>query len=176
MRFPWSGGRHPWLDVAIRMPGWLIGIEAKRYEPFRSKPKPELSDAYWRNVWGEGMASYQQVRDDLRSGALVYRHLDAAQLVKHALGLLTQADREDARRVVLVYLHAAPTAWADDRPIPRDMVATHAAEIQDFADRVKGDRVSFAALTYSALMEKWVSHGDQIAKHAHELRAHFDLG
>ena len=28
LRFPWSGGRHPWLDVVIATNGALIGVEA----------------------------------------------------------------------------------------------------------------------------------------------------
>ena len=35
MRFSWSGGLHPWLDVGIQTAERLIGIESKRYEPFR---------------------------------------------------------------------------------------------------------------------------------------------
>lgn len=34
-RFPWSGGRHPWLDAVVQSPTQLIGIESKRFEPFR---------------------------------------------------------------------------------------------------------------------------------------------
>lgn len=52
VRFPWSGGRHPCLDVLIETRTALIGIESKRYEPFRGKPMPAFSDAYSRPVWG----------------------------------------------------------------------------------------------------------------------------
>jgi hypothetical protein len=47
-RFPWAGGRHPWLDVIVETSTAVIGIESKRYEPFRPKGKLEMSDAYWR--------------------------------------------------------------------------------------------------------------------------------
>ena len=32
MRFPWRGGRHPWLDAAVETRAMLIGVESKRYE------------------------------------------------------------------------------------------------------------------------------------------------
>ena len=37
VRFPWSGGRHPVLDCLVTTPSALIGIESKRFEPFRDK-------------------------------------------------------------------------------------------------------------------------------------------
>jgi hypothetical protein len=59
VRFPWSGGHHPCLDVLIATPHSLIGVEAKRYEPFRPKsqadPVSDWSEAYWRQVWGDSM-------------------------------------------------------------------------------------------------------------------------
>jgi hypothetical protein len=38
VRFPWTGGSHPCLDVLIETECAVIGIESKRYEPFRSSP------------------------------------------------------------------------------------------------------------------------------------------
>ena len=57
IRFPWRGGRHPILDCLVETPSALIGIESKRFEPYRSKPASRLSDAYWRPVWGENMVN-----------------------------------------------------------------------------------------------------------------------
>src|SRR4051812_27050835 len=45
VRFPWAGGGHPCLDVLIVTPDTLIGIESKRYEPFREREGIELSEA-----------------------------------------------------------------------------------------------------------------------------------
>jgi hypothetical protein len=85
-RFPWSGGRHPWLDAVVVTGTELIGVESKRFEPFRDKKAVALSPAYDRPVWGERMQPYERVRDALRSGAIRFEYLDAAQLVKHAFG------------------------------------------------------------------------------------------
>jgi len=32
-RFPWTGGKHPWLDAVIETDQHLIGVESKRFEP-----------------------------------------------------------------------------------------------------------------------------------------------
>jgi hypothetical protein len=36
-RFPWRGGRHPWLDAIVETGSQLVGIESKRFEPYRDK-------------------------------------------------------------------------------------------------------------------------------------------
>ena len=101
MRFPWRGGRHPWLDAAVETRRYLIGIESKRFEPFRDAKQAKLSDAYWRDVWGEGMAPWCALRDRLRTDPHAFRHLDACQLVKHAYGLSTEAGRIGKMSVLL---------------------------------------------------------------------------
>ena len=90
-KFPWDGGMHPWLDIRIDQPGTVIGIESKRYEPFRDTSVARFSDAYWRDVWGERMGGYCALRDKMKEGQIEFRHLNAAQLVKHAFGLRTVA-------------------------------------------------------------------------------------
>jgi hypothetical protein len=53
LRFPWRGGDYPWLDVVVTTQHALIGIEAKRYEPFRDQESASFSKAYLRHVWGK---------------------------------------------------------------------------------------------------------------------------
>lgn len=52
VRFPGSGGRRPVLDILIVAPTALIGVESKRFEPFRGAKSANFSRAYWRPVWG----------------------------------------------------------------------------------------------------------------------------
>jgi hypothetical protein len=115
-RFPWRGGRHSHLDAVIETPDALIGVEAKRFEPFREKPVAEFSEATFRPVWRDDTRPWQVVRDRLACGSLAYRHLDAAQLVKHAFGLSTEAARR-GKAAALVYLFHEPTRFPDGRPI-----------------------------------------------------------
>jgi hypothetical protein len=149
MRFPWRGGRHPWLDAAIETPTHLIGIESKRYEPFRSAKPAKLSKKYSEHVWGEGMDAWNVVRDQLLAEPRFYRHLDGAQLVKHAYGLATVSDRRD-KAAVLYYIYAEPNDAADEQAF-----ALHREEICDLARRVQGARVRFAACSWSQWLAKF---------------------
>jgi len=56
-RFPWSGGRHPWLDAAVVAGNHLVGIECKRFEPFRDSKEAKFADTYLerRGLWPEEM-------------------------------------------------------------------------------------------------------------------------
>ncbi|MEX0406031.1 hypothetical protein ABGN05_10185 [Aquibium sp. LZ166] len=160
LRFPWSGGRHPWLDAVIETPKLLIGVESKRYEPFRTKAVPTLSEAYRRRVWGDRMAGFEAVRDGLMDGSMRFDRLDAAQLVKHALGLRTQAAKS-GKLPTLVYLHAEPTHWPDGRAISSELHAAHRNEIADFAQRVDGDEVSFVSVSYASLLAYLAASPDE---------------
>ena len=158
-RGPWSGGRHPCRDVLLDIPDAIVGIESKRYEPFRAKGAMKLSDAYWRPVWGERMRGFERVRDDLRDGSLRFDHLDAAQLVKHAFGLRTAAARL-GKRATLLYLHCEPTAWPDGHVVPAGAHERHSREIAAFAAAVADDEVAFAHLTWRALLGTWAASDD----------------
>lgn len=172
-RFPWSGGRHPCLDVLVETPNLVLGIESKRYEPFRTKGAPSLSPAYWRPVWGDHMRGFERVRDGLRDDELRFDHLDAAQLVKHALGLRTLANRV-GKRAALIYLQCDPKTWPDGRPVPEVTHLRHRQEVADFAAVVAGDEVAFHRLTWSGILSTWASsEGDLVRHHAEAMRQRF---
>lgn len=171
-RFPWSGGRHPSLDALLEFPDRLIGVEAKRYEPFRSKGRPVFSDAFDRDVWA-GLAGYNEVRCRMASGTLEFKHLDAAQLVKHALGLKTAADRIHCRPG-LCYLYAEPKQWPDGRQVSSIGRECHRAEIDVFASLVGSDEVTFHSMSYTDLLTYWQA-APGLADHADAVLQAFDL-
>jgi len=152
-RFPWTGGRHPWLDAMVETAALLIGVESKRFEPFRDRKAVALSPAYDRPAWGDQMGPYESMRDALRSGALRFDHLDAAQLVKHAFGLVTDARRR-AKQPVLVYLFAEP-AERNGVALSPAVFGAHREEIRRFAEHVAGAEVRFAALSYREWLATW---------------------
>ena len=171
-RFPWSGGRHPWLDAAVFTNTHLIGVESKRYEPFRDTKSVSLSPSYDRPVWGEKMGRYSAVRDALRSGELKFEHLDAAQLVKHAYGLVTEG-RRLGKLPVLFYLFAEPTERVG-KTIPTGDLARHRAEIAAFADAVTGDEVTVLSASYLEWLDTWRG-STEVKDHAIALRRNFSL-
>ena len=171
LRFPWSGGRHPWLDAVITTATTLVAVESKRYEPFRPGKATAFSEAYDSRDWGPAMSGFTALRLALTQGRKTYRHLDAVQLVKHAYGLRNQATKR-ARGGVLVYLHAAPATWANGKPVSPQAIAAHQAEIADFAQAVKGDAVTFVPLRWSDLLAQWAGV-PALAAHAAAVQARF---
>ncbi len=172
MRFPWTGGTHPWLDAAVITSSHLIGVESKRFEPFRDRKRAEFSDAYDRDVWGDNMRGVKTIRDRLRDGALKFQHLDAAQLVKHALGLRTQA-KTRSLKPVLVYLFAEPSAL-DGAPISDAAWRAHREEIARFAGLCEDDEISFRPLAYKEWVASW-PEGSSAREHGDRLIGNFDL-
>lgn len=177
VRFPWAGGRHPCLDVLITLEDGVIGVESKRYEPYRAKSEIELSDAYWRPVWGDKMRGYEQIRDLIRDRKSTFEHLDVAQLVKHAFGLRTLVNTETAapsKHAVLYYLFAEPRCWPDGRPLSPVDVQKHRDEIVQFSALVANNEVEFIWSSYWELLSTWYTEGDQfIREHVGAVLARF---
>lgn len=180
VRFPWSGGRHPCLDVLIESGSAVMGVESKRYEPFRSKPRGiDLSEAYSRKVWGESMSAYEHVCDRLRDGAITFHYLDAAQLVKHAFGLRTlvhSSDQHSVKKPLLFYLFAEPAAWPDGNAVPEADLRSHREELGRFSELIAGNEVEFRYCSYRSLLAAWHECASlRVRNHAAALAARFPL-
>lgn len=171
MPFPWRGDRHPWLDAAITTATTLVGIESKRFEPFRPQKSVQFSDGFNGRDWGPGMVPFNAMRAALTSGAEVFQALNAAQLVKHAFALRTQGLKR-ARGAVLVYLYSEPKVWASGKAVDPARIAVHRKEIGRFAKAVHGADVTFAPVRWSDLVAQWSRHAP-VADHAAALLARF---
>ena len=163
IRFPWNGGRHPVLDALLVTPNALIGVESKRFEPFRENRIAHFSPAYWRPVWGGRMRGHERVRDGLEQDARHYEHLDAAQLVKHAFALRTQVQpgrRYAGLKPIPFYVYAEPESWPSGRGrVDEAMKAGHREEIAAFGREVEGDEVEFISSSWRALLADWRESG-----------------
>jgi hypothetical protein len=171
-RFPWSGGRHPWLDAWVETPTAIIGVESKRFEPYRDRKEATFSSAYDRPVWHNRMAPYETLKDKLRSRTEQFLFLDAAQLVKHAFGLVTEGRRK-AKTPHLVYLFAEP----EDRggsPIAGESKQRHRAEIAHFAEAAKGAEVQFGAISYRDWLESWPNSDPLLTAHRRAILQRFN--
>jgi len=171
MRFPWSGGTHPWLDAAVTTATTLVGIESKRYEPFRPGKRAVFSDAYEKRDWGPGLARTNALRRRLISGEATFRHLDAAQLVKHIYGLRNQGLKR-AKGAVLVYLYAEPPLWSSGKAVDPGAITRHRDEITRFAAEVRGDDVVFVSLRWAEVLAQWRSIRS-LAPHVKALEGRF---
>jgi hypothetical protein len=174
VRFPWTGGRHPCLDALIDSPSFLIGVESKRYEPFRGHGPAVFSDTY-RHDWGRRMRGCECVRDILKDNPHAFKYLDAAQLVKHAFGLRTAGESRH-KRALLYYVYAEPRAWPGRRVISPEDHRAHREELERFAILVADDEVSFRWSSYSELLILWsASNRAAVREHAEAILKHFDV-
>jgi hypothetical protein len=175
VRFPWAGGRHPCLDVLVTTSSALIGVESKRYEPFRTKNDGELSEAYWRLVWGDKMKGYERCRDIARDDGKRFVRLDVAQLVKHAFALRTAANGVwKDKKPILFYLFAEPEHWPDGKSVPEADRLRHRVELSSFSELVAGDEVLFRSCSYRELLETWkASSNHLVSAHAGALTQRF---
>ncbi len=175
MRYPWKEGRHPWLDVALESATTLVGIEARRYEPFRPAKASGFAEIYDRPVWREKLPRFTALRDDLVKGNIGFESLDAVGLIKSAYGLWTRAEKR-ATGAVLVYLYADPQTWANGKAVDPALKARHRKELAEFSRLIAGDGVSFVRLRWADLLSSWGAK-PELADHVAGLRGMFpDLG
>jgi hypothetical protein len=171
MQLPMRGTRHPRLDAVVITPTTLVGIASKRYQPFRPAKSVAFTEPFDSRDWGPGMARYGTLRKALTAGQQTYRHLDAVTLVKQAYALRTQSLKR-ARGAVLVYLHAEPQSWGNGKPMDPAAIKRHRTEVASFARAVKGDDVTFVALTWAGLLAQW-ENAAALAAHAASVRGWF---
>jgi hypothetical protein len=89
-------GNPPNLDIAFRFDSLVVGVESKFSEWLTPKsPNKELFKRKYSGgpaeLWStKGLPACQHLAEELASGRIQFRYLDAPQLLKHALGLATQ--------------------------------------------------------------------------------------
>lgn len=140
-------GEPPTTDVALRWPdGRLVAIESKFGEWLVRRPRTKrvFKDKYFPpglRVWeAAGLPRCQAVAEELQSGRVRLKWLHAAQLLKHALGLV----RSGAREVMLLYLYYEQAG--------REAVV-HRAELDHVGERLAGE-VDLRVCTYQELYER----------------------
>jgi hypothetical protein len=142
-------GLPPHLDVlgSLRKPR-RVGVESKCTE-FLSGHKTKFAPSYDSLTRLSSAKAYFDLIGPLRSSPGEYKHLDAPQLIKHALGLATCFPSES---VTLLYLFWEPLNW--ERFIE---FKSHREEIHKFANAVSGSPIQFMWMSYPELWATWAS-------------------
>jgi hypothetical protein len=172
-------GDPPTSDVVLRLEsGRVVAIESKFGEWLvrRASNRMDLKPKYFaggRAIWRDaGLPRCQQLAEDLRAGRERFKHLHAAQLLKHALGLARAAAESVAGGVAGAAAESAAGGVAGAvaaREVPRAVAghasyelrylyyewlsgpaAAHRAELERFAACV-GAEIRFSASTYQDL-------------------------
>ena len=119
------------------------------------------------------MRRYEGVCDQISNGKSDFKRLDVVQLVKHAFGLRTEAQRR-GKLPCLVYLYAEPATWSDGRAVDSIKIKQHQAEVVTFAEAIDGDEVGFVPMSYRMLLDHLVSEGGKdVCMHANAVWQHF---
>ncbi|HMJ33917.1 MAG TPA: DUF429 domain-containing protein [Baekduia sp.] len=154
-------GTPPTLDVLVDGTH-VLAIESKCTEPFATH-EASFSTAY-AALLAPAHRSWRDEFDRLIQDPRRYRHLDAAQLIKHYLGLCARFNRTP---VTLAYIYWSPTDAGDLAPC-----AIHAAEVAEFSSRVADPAIRFVAMGHDRLWDAWSAphHPPWLIAHAAALR------
>jgi hypothetical protein len=139
------GGTPPHLDLAAQG-SELIAVESKFLEYLTPKP-PVFSRSYDTIADSRRDSPWFALVDLLRREPARFRFLDAAQLVKHALGLMRSPAIANA---TLLYLY-----WEPLNPADFDEFQLHREEIACVQSMLGGARPLFRSTTYMNLWDDW---------------------
>lgn len=158
-------GTPPHLDALLGSKTARVAVESKCLEYLRAKSAKALEktaarlrDKYLAGVTDDRCHSaWFTELSEMAADPHRYRVLDAAQLVKHALGLLNAPVDQPT---TLLYLYWEPLD-ASLSPV----FAAHRDEIARFGDRVSDDGLRFEAMSYPELWDQWLAGGDSLLGH-----------
>ena len=170
-KFPiFRGGTPPNLDLVAESGRLLVAVESKCTE-YLGGHRVEFSPAYERPQAVAALAhpawrkEYEALKQE---GAARYGRLDAAQLVKHYLGLKSRV----ALPFTLVYLY-----WEPANPDTDPSYAEHRQDLRRFAERVGEGDAGFLALSYRELWREWnaLDGPHWLPHHLAALRQRYDV-
>jgi Restriction Endonuclease associating with ARP/Sigma-70, region 4 len=170
--FP-RGGRAPNTDVVLFDDDRVTAVESKLTEHLTGGQLATFKESYER-VIPKADASWQAMYQQLKRAPDLFNYLDAAQLVRHYLGLKTQTAPggvHAGKRAVLVYLY-----WEPANASELQSCRTHADELSSFVNEVDDPDVLFAASSYGALWESWKQHASPswLTTHLNLLESRYD--
>jgi hypothetical protein len=156
-------GTAPHLDALARTSDAVLAIESKCTEYLQPK-ESAFAEAYARIEDSRRASPWFSL---ITNASLRQRfaYLDAAQLVKHYLGL---ANTFPGKRVVLLYLF-----WEPLNASEFGVFGEHRRELQAFAEAVAGDRVEFEHQSYPELWREWDADGVTRRQHVAALRRRY---
>jgi len=105
-----------------------------------------------------------------------FGYLDAAQLIKHYMGLRRRFESGTGTpyrdgKIVLLYLY-----WEPSNAGRFDAFVRHREDVKAFSAAVGDDIVEFKSLTYADLWHSWDCSNDPLAKkHVNWLRSRYEF-
>ena len=166
-----SRGRKPNLDFLVSGPKITMALESKLLEIIRTKKPAEFKESYNSVIRTNADSAWQGMYKALLDNPTKFIHLDAAQLVKHYLGI-RNTFRDSEIPKVFVYLFWEPTNSAE---IPE--YQEHRKEVTLFSRAVQESGIRFMALSYEELWQYWYkrSRWGGMSAHIEALRQRYEL-
>jgi hypothetical protein len=164
----------PNLDVVCWASGHAVAIESKLVEYIDPKHTAHIGSKYDDQI-AESHPSWQAKVSLLRESPDEYRMFNAAQIIKHYLGLkrdkpgLAEEKIQD-RTTTLLYMYWEPLGKDANHPVYRE----HRAEIADFASGLADPDLTFEARSYPTLWADWKHQSGRVSLHAEALESRYN--
>ncbi len=146
------GGTAPNLDFFVIGAEAAVAVESKFTEVL-SRKAANFSESYSRVISELADARWTQMYQSLCAEPGRFRYLDAAQLVRHYLGIRHSLADEEVPKALL-YLFWEPANWAQVRAFSQ-----HRCEALEFSMAVAGGEVEFTAMSYPEQWNSWEELG-----------------
>jgi len=156
-------GNPPSLDFFVQGPEGIVAVESKFTETLSARAA-KFSDSYGSAIDRLAEEPWKRLFESLRDDAGRFTYLDAAQLLKHYLGIRHSLAETEGTKVLL-YLFWEPQ---DVRGFPE--FTMHRSEVEALGDEVVGSAVQFAFRSYSELWEAWAAESASEGVQAHLTR------
>ena len=158
-----AGRTPPHLDIAARGEHGVVAIESKCLE-FLTPKAARFSPAYEELIQFVDTPWFSEMQR-LNADPLSYSALDAAQLIKHAFGLMNSA----GQGATLVYLF-----WEPDDSERHEIFRRHREEIARFEEQTRSEDLRFISFSYPELWGTWkISQRKGLIEHTDRLRRRY---
>jgi hypothetical protein len=161
-------GTPPHLDVLAEGGQNVVAVESKCTE-YLGEQVASFKDVYQAKVLELADDSWAAEYTRLVENPTRFRFLNAAQLIKHYLGIKNQLG---GLRSVLLYLY-----WEPSNPEKSAVFAAHRDEIARFSKGLSDANVQFQALSYPELWSNWetLERPPWLPLHLKALRARYSV-
>lgn len=163
-------GTPPHLDFFASGPAGSVAVESK-FTEFLGSKTAAFAPSYREAVARLADEPWRRAFESLVADPSHFRRLDAAQLVKHYLGIRHSLS-DTPGDLVLLYVY-----WEPQNPGLVEDFRIHRDELSEFSEWVAGSGVRFVTMTYQGLWDEW---GESctwpgIRRHLAELRKRYEV-
>jgi hypothetical protein len=141
-------GTDPHLDFYAAGLAQIMCIESKFLEPLWPKTA-KFADSYEGAIKSLAEPMWEAVYKELKANPRLFKFLDAAQLVKHYLGMRNTLGNVNAEQALL-YVYWEPANAGDIEEFCR-----HRDEVRRLTEAVSGGQIKFVARSYRQLWDEW---------------------